>query len=1066
MRSVLKIGVLGPVNATRDGVEHPIAGPRQRALLARLAVAGGSPISAQSLIDELWGDRPPRDAPHALQARISRLRASVPVGIELTDGGYRIDGNEVETDAVQFDALCQEGRRLSADHDFEGAAEHLHRAIRLWRGRAFEGVSEFRALQMESIRLEQQRCDALADRIELDLTLGQHQAVLPELQGLVTEKPLIERHWAQLMLALQLNGQPQAALAAFARARAVFSDELGAEPSDELGRLHVAILRNEEPRSFLRLRPVGRPRRAADNRPGAPGRSAPPLDNTVTSNEPAAVEAVLEHHCVLLTGPAGIGKTHLLRSIAARENTRPRTATLLTGSSLVRTVPLGAFTEHGSQYIASELSPAVIVDQFTRNRSTSTLLIDNVDQFDDASLYVVTQLVRNSQLPTILTARSFDDIPVEIRNLYDSGDLTHLRVRELSVDEVDELATKLLGAPLTPATLPKLVEAGSGVPFRLREVITASRHEGRLVETSHGWEATDTLSLTPRLAQLADQRFADLAESTIEAASRIAIGGELPVAVVDDAERRLLTRAGVVTYSRHGWLRLAHPLDAEYLRGRLPEGLWHDLGLEVLGILLDEWTADWPAARRRGRILALELDVPIDSTATLAMAQHALGSYDEPLALRAAQAVIDQLPENSRAHRIAALAAAGLGQTALADQHCQAARHHAVTQSERCDATLAHAQCLGVRSHDAPAALALLRATIAETTDPEQLTHLRRDAARWAVVAGAGSEQIEAPGAPTDAAATLGLVTAIMSGVISGPLEDAAQGMIRLRNTPATLIAAVPGAATLIDLTEAMLLSNTGDVLAAERHLERAISEARSSTPESLGVWEYALGFSKLFSSDTEHAHRLACDSVDHLKWRDVPGLLPAAIALAGATAQATGRVAEADRRFASVPNAAQGDPKVVMLRAWAQAWRARGEGDLERAGRTLLDTSTWLLGTQHTYFSGMLAHCVVRTGQRNQLDESVAILDEAHQRAGGGLLAILRRHGAASRNADLRDLAATAREAEELGMLATATETWTSLARSHRHVRPAPIAREQWMASATRLQAITPAMAMWSATP
>src|SRR5690606_38012626 len=113
-------------------------------------------------------------------------------------------------------------------------------------------------------------------------------------------------------------------------------------------------------------------------------------------------------------------------------------------------------------------------------------------------------------------------------------------------------------------------------------------------------------------------------------------------------------------------------------------------------------------------------------------------------------------------------------------------------------------------------------------------------------LAGQSSETVDAPEEVPDATAALGLITMGVTGVITGPLDDAERALARLRELPAHIIELVPGGAALIELTEIMALSNTGDVTATRQRLKHAIAAAESLAPESLGAWEYALGFSEL----------------------------------------------------------------------------------------------------------------------------------------------------------------------------------------------------------------------------
>lgn len=1057
---MLDILVLGSVKARTGDRDHPLGGAKQRALLARLVIARGRPVSPHTLIAELWDESPPRNAVHALQSRISRLRSAVPAGVELSDGGYRLDHNIVQTDSARFESLYQDGSRLLTQSSPALAAEYLHQALALWRGHAFEGIPKGVTLQTESVRLEKLHAGALADRIDVDLALGDHAAVVPELHALVEEQPFAERHWGQLMMALYCDGRPQEALEVFSQARELFADRLGIEPSSDLGQLHTGILREESPTSLLRL-PVATPVLDAAAQVAA-GLGQAPI-RALTSNQHDDLAGLLHHHqAMLLTGPAGIGKTHLLRALRARLEAQHCSAPLLTASPLVHTVPLGVFAGAGSMFFDDKTTPSTLIDHFARQRSTTVLLVDNVDQLDDASLFVVTQLLRNSQVPAIVTSRTLAGAPDEIRALYDGGEVAEIMVENLSSDEADMLITQMLGSPLTPSARPAVLEAAAGNPLHLREIVAASQDEGRLVRTQHGWELRGLPASSSRLTEVIGERFGGLDETVLEAAAQVAIAGEYPAAALESPVRRALARAGVVAYSAHGWLRLAHPLDGEFLRHRCSEALLRDLTQEVVGVLLSDVTSDWPAARRRAHILALDVGQPVDVSATIAVAEHALGAFDERLALRAAEAVACQVSENVAAHRIAALAASSLGMPEVADTHIDHAHDNATTAEERASVALAHARHLGLGHHDAVRALDVLQKALQTVDDPAHADHLRRDAMRWAVVAGQGAEVVDAPGDATDTAAVLGLITVAASGVITGPLREAERTLLRLRSVSAEFIERVPGGASLIELTEIMALSNTGDLIAARHRLRKAITAAQTHSPETLGMWEYALGFSELLSGDLERCYALATSASEHLQWRDITGLLPAARALAGAAACATGRADVARKQFEAVPEPADNDPKVVMLRAWADARTENTGTGGDRASRILLETARWLLTAQHTYFAGMLAHCAVRLGR--DLDDAIAVLREARHIAGGGLLDLFCRHGEATIAGDLAELAVVADDAQELGIFTTAADTWIALSQVRQSGQVAERHTQRWRPAA-QSDPEARVMALW-ATP
>jgi serine/threonine protein kinase len=126
--------------------------------------------------------------------------------------------------------------------DPSAAAATLSDALSLWRADALADVTEEPSLRGEAARLEELRLSATEHRVSAEIAMGGHSTVVPELESLTARYPLRERMWANLMLALYRSGRQAEALSTFERARQVLADELGADPSPELQRLHERIL--------------------------------------------------------------------------------------------------------------------------------------------------------------------------------------------------------------------------------------------------------------------------------------------------------------------------------------------------------------------------------------------------------------------------------------------------------------------------------------------------------------------------------------------------------------------------------------------------------------------------------------------------------------------------------------------------------------------------------------------------------------------------------------------------------------------------------------------------------
>jgi YVTN family beta-propeller protein len=266
--TVIEFHLLGSLEALEDGVPIGLGAPRQRALLTMLLIHRGRTVSADSLIDALWGETPPPSAVKIVQGYVSNLRRTLGGAVLSTAGhGYRLSVEPESTDLDRFERLVAEGRRALERGEAEAAARTLREAIDLWRGPALAEFADEPFAQPEAARLEEMRLAALTQRIDADLMLGDHLRVAGELQALLRDHPLREAFAAQLMLALYRSGRQADALACYHDIRARLVDELGLEPGPALHELQQAILVQDaslahapETRSARAVGESGRPR--------------------------------------------------------------------------------------------------------------------------------------------------------------------------------------------------------------------------------------------------------------------------------------------------------------------------------------------------------------------------------------------------------------------------------------------------------------------------------------------------------------------------------------------------------------------------------------------------------------------------------------------------------------------------------------------------------------------------------------------------------------------------------------------------------------------------------------
>ncbi|WPO75612.1 AfsR/SARP family transcriptional regulator [Streptomyces sp. KN37] len=258
--------LLGPVEAWREGRRLALGGPKPRALLAALLLEPGRVVSADALIDAIWGDRPPDTARSLIQSYVSALRRALsPDVIETQPPGYLIHADADVVDRAAFERLTAQGRQAAAAGDHAGAARLLSEALALWRGPALGGIGE--TLRAMADQLEEARQAALEERIAADLAqAGRETELVAELTALVATHPTRERLRGQLMLALYRLGRQADALAVYAEGRDVLAEELGIDPGPGLRAMHEAILRGDE-----ELLPTPRSAPAAGDAPAAAG---------------------------------------------------------------------------------------------------------------------------------------------------------------------------------------------------------------------------------------------------------------------------------------------------------------------------------------------------------------------------------------------------------------------------------------------------------------------------------------------------------------------------------------------------------------------------------------------------------------------------------------------------------------------------------------------------------------------------------------------------------------------------------------------------------------------------
>ncbi|GAA1221830.1 hypothetical protein GCM10009665_10050 [Kitasatospora nipponensis] len=242
----MEFRILGPVHIWDGEQEDSLSGTKQRTTFAALVLAGGRALSDEHLSRLLWDATPPNTAAAQIHTYASRIRRRLGPAVPLLRirSGYRLMAGDIPCDYTEFTHQTQAGLQTMRSGDYQRAAEQLRAALALWRGEALGDTTD-RLVDIERPQLEEARLEALEAWIEVELILGRHRQLLPELTRLVARHPMRERFRALLMTALYRSERQAEAMSLYRDGRRILADELGVEPGRLLVRTYEAILSGE-----------------------------------------------------------------------------------------------------------------------------------------------------------------------------------------------------------------------------------------------------------------------------------------------------------------------------------------------------------------------------------------------------------------------------------------------------------------------------------------------------------------------------------------------------------------------------------------------------------------------------------------------------------------------------------------------------------------------------------------------------------------------------------------------------------------------------------------------------
>lgn len=650
----LRLRVLGELTATRQGAVVDLGGRRQRAVLAALVIMRGQAITADRLAHCVWGESPPANTTGAIQAYVSHLRRRLEpeAGARRRDGviassgaGYVLRLGPETVDAWCFERAVDAAASLAPTD----AARTLDEALRLWRGPPYAEYAGESWVEAETVRLTELRSVARERLLAARLQLGDAAVLVGELEALVVEDPLREERWRLLVLALYRSQRQADALSALRRARAVLAEELGVDPGPALRSLEAEVLA-QSPTLDAPVPPVT----VAGS---ASGDTAAPTDLVDRSRETEVLRRLVEgvaagtSSCVLVEGPAGIGKSRLLVETARLATTGGLRVLSARGSQLEQSFGFGAVRQLFEPSLGDPGRREVVLagaagaagtvfenaaDQAGEQRGSFAALhglywltvnlaadgpllicVDDVQWCDAASLRFLAYLVKRLEgLPVlvVLARRTGEQLPDDalLAEIALDPSLTVLRPAPLTAEAAATLVRERLGEG-TESFVSACHRMTSGNPLLLRQLLRALEDEGVPPDVSH----VDTVRAvgSRAVSALVMLRLRRMPSDVTAVARAVAVLGEaagLPTiaALAQRSEDEVaialdtLSRSEILTEDRH--LTFVHPLIGEAVYDDLPaadRALLHERAATILhqqGAPPEQVAAHLLRAPRRG----------------------------------------------------------------------------------------------------------------------------------------------------------------------------------------------------------------------------------------------------------------------------------------------------------------------------------------------------------------------------------------------------------------------------------------------------------------------------------
>ncbi|HUH08738.1 MAG TPA: AAA family ATPase, partial [Egibacteraceae bacterium] len=742
---------------------------------------------------------------------------------------------------------------------------------------------------------------------------------------------------------------------------------------------------------------------------------------------------------ISIVGDAGVGKTRLAAELVSMLTARDRPVAWVAATGSARVIPFGALASVVKVPSGDADQPQPLVQMLGELRDQGTdagplvLAVDDAHHLDDHSASLIHLAVSERAVVLVLTARSGEELPGALMQLWKDGLIDRIEVGPLGRRATGDLAEAVLEGSVESMTLSDLWRRSAGNPLFLRELILGGVEAGTLVQQDGTWRSSGTPVPSARLAELVRERLGRLNRPEQRVVEALAVGDLVDMRMIEHLamagvmesleERRI---ASVEQTGNRSYARLAHPIYTEVVLAAMPRSRVR----RIMGELADALAAT--GARRaedtlRLAVWLLDSRGKADGRLLLEAAADALASFDGELAERFARAALNER-QGVRALLLLGRALSAQQQVEAANDALERAAVEASLDGEVAPVALARAELLYFRAGrvaDATQVLVDALEVVEESDWRDELEGLlvlfRAGAGQLRPVAEAGRRMAARPDARPRAVVHT-LLYSTIANVMLGRFADAEQQIdVGLRLAPAVR-SELPMGAEMLAINRVVASAYAGDL---ERALALGADGLRaaldSGASEVMAMWSMNLGECQLLAGRVEEALGSMLSALAVAREADPFGVRGIDASVASIAADWLGRheLARSLRREVIEHDLAID----VRSRIWldrATVWGLVPDSGPKEAADRAVEAGRRAVADTHLMWAAWLFHDSVRLG-----DPAVAAprLAKLADQTGGSMVPAMALHASALAEGDPVKLERAASAFERIGAILFAAE-------------------------------------------